>query len=149
MKTQAEIVIYRNRSTVFEHLTDPDKLAKWSQGLITSTPSTELAEHAPYIRVVRTGRAKKIFHGEVTGFAPGETFEFQLDLRAMLVQVRFELHSLEGEAATRLVATQEIAPRTLLARLRTLARARSIQIRQETDLARLNLYLDRGGDKRA
>ncbi len=98
--------------------------------------------------MVRNGRSKKIFHGTVVGFAPDDRFEFELELKATLVRVRFELHAHEGEAATRLIAIQEIAPRTLLARLRTLARARTIQARQEADLARLKLYLDRGGDTR-
>ena len=148
MKHEEEVIIYRNRSTVFSHLTEPEKLHRWLDDLVSATPTAELSPQAPYRQVIRIGGSETRLEGRVLDFSKDEKFSFMISTAASKITVSFELelHVSAQGAATRLKSTEEIIPISLISKLLTPLLHRLTRRKQAADLNRLKVFLDQGAD---
>lgn len=147
MKYAKEVIIYRNCRVVFDHLTNPEKLKNWIEGLVSSTPVSELAPDQPYMQVIRQGRKDQILQGTVVAIEPSRRFAFTLSSPSSKSVADFKLHSCEKETATRIIFTEEITPIGFWAELQTKFLFQSNLKKKASELIKLKAFLDAGGDK--
>ncbi|OFZ54020.1 MAG: hypothetical protein A2428_14870 [Bdellovibrionales bacterium RIFOXYC1_FULL_54_43] len=147
MMIQTEIIIYRNRSVVFEHLVNPKKMRHWLEDFVTATSKTRIASQGPYVQVIRTACSIEKIHGTVTQIIKDSKFSFSFSTSLSRVTVHYELFPHDGDAATRLLAGEEILPARFFAKLTAPVFERAARKRKAADLQRLKTYLDAGGDK--
>lgn len=146
MKCEAEIKIYRNKAAIFDHLTNPAKMKNWMPDLVFATPVEDLNEHAPYTQVVRVGWIDKVLNGLVLMFSKDERFAFSLSTVNSVITTNYQIVSLDPEPATRLVVSVEIIPMSFLAKMLLKLFGSSFRKKQITELKKLKVFLDRGGD---